>query len=174
MTQNVGVVLGVVRSLDDPLGQGRIQLDFPWLSDTQRSAWASVAAPMAGKSRGQFFMPEPHDEVLVAFAHGDFAHPYIVGFLWNGVDTPPESNPKNRIIMTPGGHTLRFEDGDGAKKIVLRSNGGHEVVLDDTAQSVTVQTAGGQSLVLEDKGPSIRLQGGGRSLALQGGMVSIT
>jgi len=119
-------------------------------------------------------MPELQDEVLVAFEHGDFAHPYIIGYLWNGVDTPPESNPHNRIILTPGGNTLRFEDSDGAKKVVLRSSAGHEIVLDDSAQSITVQTAGSQSLVLDDNAQSIRLQGGGRILTMQGGTVAIT
>ena len=81
-----GVVTGIVKSLDDPEKQGRIELHFPWLADGPRSSWAPVASPLAGKERGQFFMPEIDDEVLVAFEHGDFAHPFILGFLWNGVE----------------------------------------------------------------------------------------
>ena len=87
-----GVVTAIVKSLNDPDGQGRIELQFPWLSDSLRSSWAPVAAPLAGKQRGVFFMPEIDDEVLVAFEHGSFDHPYIVGYLWNGVDMPPETD----------------------------------------------------------------------------------
>jgi uncharacterized protein involved in type VI secretion and phage assembly len=109
---------------------------------------------LAGKGRGAFFMPEVDDEVLVAFEHGDFDHPFIVGFLWNGVDQPPETTNKNRIIKTPGGHQLRFED-DGAKKILVKSNGGLEIVLDDG-------------------GDFIELRGGGRRITMKGGQVLIT
>ncbi len=171
-----GVVVGLVKSLADPSGEGRIQLEFPWLPGSQHSGWAPVAAAMAGKSRGAFFMPEPGDEALVGFENGDFNHPFILGFLWNGADRPPESDAKNRIILTPGGHTLRFEDRDGAKKIILKSSSGHEVVLDDSpgAQSITLATPGQQTVVLSDKDLSITLQGGGRILTMRGGMVQIS
>jgi uncharacterized protein involved in type VI secretion and phage assembly len=149
-----GVVTAIVKNLNDPDGQGRIELQFPWLSDSLRSYWAPVAAPLAGKQRGVFFMPEKEDEVLVAFEHGEFDHPFIVGFLWNGVDTPPESDLKNRVMVTPGGHTLRFEDGDG-KKIVLKSSSGQTITLDDVENSIT-------------------LEGGGRILKMSNGVVQIS
>lgn len=171
-----GVVVGLVKNLADPNGEGRIQLEFPGLPDSQRSGWAPVAAALAGKSRGAFFMPEQGDEALVAFEYGDFDHPFILGFLWNGVDRPPESDAKNRVILTPGGHTLRFQDGDGAKKIILKSSSGHEVVLDDSpgGQSITLATPGHQTVVLSDRDQSITLQGGGRSITMQNGIVQIT
>ena len=142
-----GVVTGIVKNLSDPEGQGRIELVFPWLSDSVRSSWAPVASALAGKDRGAFFMPEIDDEVLVAFEHGDINHPYIVGFLWNGVDTPPESTNQNRVIKTPGGHQLRFEDSAGAKKVILKSHGGHHIEIDDSAGSVTVR-GGGRQIVM--------------------------
>src|SRR5260370_36208849 len=127
MRPHIGVALGVVTSLEDPKKEGRIQVRFTsFLDGGPESAWAAIAALMAGCSRGVFFMPEKDDEVLLAFDRGHFDHPYVIGFLWNGVDKPPESDPKNRVILTPGGHTLRFEDGDNAKKIVIRSSGGLE------------------------------------------------
>jgi uncharacterized protein involved in type VI secretion and phage assembly len=141
-----GVVTAIVKNLDDPAGQGRIEVQFPWLSDSLRSSWAPVAAPLAGKQRGVFFMPEIGDEVLVAFEHGSFDHPFIVGYLWNGVDTPPETELKNRVIKTPGGHTLRFEDGDGGKKVILKSSNGHQIILDDAGTTVVVQLKGGGSI----------------------------
>jgi uncharacterized protein involved in type VI secretion and phage assembly len=150
-----GVVTGVVKSFNDPTNQGRILLQFPWLSDTQPSSWAPVAAALAGKSRGAFLMPELGDEVLVAFEHGDFDHPFIVGFLWNGVDVPPETTNQNRVILTPGGHTLRFEDTQGAQRVILRSSGGLTLTLDDAAQSITIT-------------------GGGRIITMAGGTVTIT
>ena len=49
---------GLVKRLDDPEGQGRILVEFPWMADGQRSMWAPVAAAMAGGNRGAFFMPD--------------------------------------------------------------------------------------------------------------------
>jgi uncharacterized protein involved in type VI secretion and phage assembly len=141
----------------------------------ERSGWAPVAAALAGKSRGAFFMPEINDEVLVAFDRGDFSHPFIVGFLWNGVDKPPEQDAKNRVIITPGGHQLRFEDADGGKRIVLKTPNGHTLLLDeDGGNQIQLKTkSGNQSITLSDQQSSIEISGGTRKITLQGGVVRI-
>ncbi len=173
MSRIPGVVSAIVRDLSDPDGQGRIELEFKHLPDGPKSSWAPVASAMAGGSRGAFLMPEVGDEVLVSFDQGDFNHPFIVGFLWNGVDKPPETDPKNRVILTPGGHTLRFEDGD-PKKVILKSSAGHAITLDDGSQKVKIETKGSLSLTLDDSASSITLSGGGRTLTMQGGTLQIT
>lgn len=175
MKRYPGVVTGIVKNLNDPDGQGRIELQFPWLSDSVRSSWAPVASALAGKERGAFFMPEIDDEVLVAFEHGDINHPFIVGFLWNGVDTPPETTNQNRVIKTPGGHQLRFEDKDGAKKVILKSNGGHQVEINDAAETITIKTnSGNQFIVLNDAAKSVTVRGGGRVVEMVGGKIRMT
>jgi uncharacterized protein involved in type VI secretion and phage assembly len=173
MRRVAGVAIGIVTSVNDPHGLGRVQLKFPWM-DLNDSSWAPVAAPMAGSKRGAFLMPEVDDEVLVSFELGDFNHPFVVGFLWNGVDKPPETDPKNRVLLTPGGHTIRLEDGTN-KKLIVRSSSGHEIALDDSAagQQLSIKTKGGLTLTMDDKQSSIRMQGGGRILAMQGGLVQI-
>ncbi len=175
MKRYPGVVTGIVKNLNDPDGQGRIELQFPWLSDSVRSSWAPVASALAGKERGAFLMPEIDDEALVAFDHGDINHPFIVGFLWNGVDTPPETTNQNRVIKTPGGHQLRFEDKDGAKKVILKSNGGHQVEIDDAAETITIKTnSGNQFIVLNDASKSVTVRGGGRRVEMVGGQILMT
>jgi uncharacterized protein involved in type VI secretion and phage assembly len=171
-----GAMVGIVKSLQDDSGEGKILLQFPHLPGGPKSAMAPVAAPLAGKNRGAFFMPEVDDEVLVCFDQGNINHPYIVGFLWNGVDKPPETDPKNRIFLSPGGNTLRFEDKDDAKKVVLQSNSGHKIVLDDTSSSnsITIQTKGSLSVTLDDVKKSITLSGGGRTITMSDGTVQIS
>lgn len=175
MKRYAGVVPGIVKNLDDPKGLAQIELQFNKIPDEARSAWARVAAPMAGRDRGAFFMPEIDDEVLVAFEDGDFDHPYVLGFLWNGVDTPPETTTQNRIIKTPGGHQLRFEDTNGAKKVILTSHGGHQVEIDDSAQTITIEChSGNQFIVLDDAASSITLRGGQRMMKMAGGTIEMT
>ena len=177
MSHFKGVVPGVVKSLKDQDGMGRIQVYLPRLPGENRTFWASVAAPMAGKGRGFFFQPEEEDEVLVAFEEGDPQHPFIVGFLWNGVDKPPETELQNRVIVTPGGHTVRFEDKQGSRRIIVRSSSKHAITLDDTpgTEKIELISAGGLKITLNDAGtPSIKLEGGGRTLAMQSGQVQIS
>ncbi|NLS75685.1 MAG: phage tail protein [Chloroflexi bacterium] len=125
MSRIPGVVIGLVRSLDDPEGLGRVQVAFPWLGEgAPEGNWARIAAPLAGPGRGQQFMPEVDDEVLVAFEHGEIRMPYILGYLWNGVDRPPRDDPQKRAIQTVSGHVLEFDDTTGSEKITLLFKGG--------------------------------------------------
>jgi uncharacterized protein involved in type VI secretion and phage assembly len=120
MNQMNGVVIGLVKDLNDPKKLGRIEVTFPWLSETNQTFWARIATTMTGANRGTWFMPEKGDEVLVAFEHGDPQHPYIVGFLWNGQDKPPkpldqaEPNPHIRMIRSVNGHEIEIYDPDPA------------------------------------------------------------
>lgn len=140
-----GVVVGIVTDNKDPDDMGRVKVKFPWLSDTNESYWARIATLMAGGDRGTFFLPEVGDEVLVAFDHGDINHPYVIGALWNGVDTPPETNAdgKNNIrtIKSRSGHMIIFDDNDEQKKekIEIRTKAGHAIVLDDSAGAEKIE-----------------------------------
>ena len=144
-----GIVLGIVTNNQDPEKVGRVKVKFPWLEDGDESYWARVATLMAGNDRGTFFLPEVEDEVLVAFDHGDINHPYVIGTLWNGVDTPPETNEngKNNIrkIKSRSGHEIIFDDNDEEmkEKIEIHTNAGHVIVLDDSA--------GGEKIEIKDK-----------------------
>ena len=55
-TQGNGVVIGLVSSLEDPDQLGRIQVTYPCLG-SQKSDWARLVSPMAGKDRGHVLPP---------------------------------------------------------------------------------------------------------------------
>lgn len=153
-----GVVIGVVTNNQDPQKMGRVKVRYPWLNEADESFWARIATTMAGAKRGTFFLPEVGDEVLLAFEHGDIRFPYVIGALWNGVDTPHEDNAdgKNnlRIIRSRSGHELIFNDDDQGRKerVELHTKAGHQVVLDDSAggEKITVKDkSGGNSIVID-------------------------
>jgi uncharacterized protein involved in type VI secretion and phage assembly len=142
-----GVVIGLVTNNKDPEKLGRVRVKFPWLSDDHESGWARIATPMAGPGRGMFFLPEPNDEVLVAFEHGDVRFPYVLGALWNGVDKPPVTNDdgKNniRVIHSRSGHLIRLDDTAGDEKIeVIDKTGGNSVTIKSSDNSITVTCKG--------------------------------
>jgi uncharacterized protein involved in type VI secretion and phage assembly len=162
MSKVAGVVTGIVTAVKDPDQQGRVQLSFPFLGGQNQSTWAPVATLMAGGGRGSWFMPEVGDEVLVAFDHGDFDHPFVVGFLWNGQDQPPASDitPSVRRIQTVSGHKVDFDDRDGSQKITIKTQGGHKIEMNDVAgsESITITTSGNQQIQLQDTPATITIQ----------------
>jgi uncharacterized protein involved in type VI secretion and phage assembly len=151
-----GVVIGLVTNNQDPDTMGRVKVSFPWLSSSDESYWARVAAPMAGNNRGTWFLPEVGDEVLVAFEHGDVRAPYVVGALWNGKDQPPQNNSdgKNnlRVIVSRSGHQLIFNDDSQGPMVQIKTNAGHQFVLDDTSgqENITVKDKTGNNTIVID------------------------
>lgn len=146
-TRITGVVIGIVTNNQDPDKLGRVKVKLPRLSGVTESTWARVAAAMAGKDRGTFMLPEVDDEVLVAFEHGDITMPYVIGALWNGVDTPPETNSdgKNniRMIKSRSGHIVRLDDKDSDEKI--------EIIDKTGKNSITITTKDNTISICADK-----------------------
>lgn len=161
MSAGRGAVTAFVREVD--AGQGRVRVEYRSMEDDLESPWAYVASPLAGPSRGLLFMPEVGDEVLILHADNVFDHPFVVGYLWNGEQRSPETDPKLRVIKTPGGHQLRFEDIDNAKKVVLQSQGNRKVVLDDNPAFGKILIESGRNSVVMDDNPAstvVKLQAG--------------
>lgn len=141
-----GVVIGLVTNNKDEENLGRVKVKFPWLSEEDESQWARVATPMAGKDRGALFLPEVDDEVLIAFEHGDMRRPYVLGALWNGVDTLPKefgNDGKNnlRLIKSRSGHLIKLDDTDGGEKIeLIDKSGKNSIVVDTKENTITITT----------------------------------
>ena len=162
-----GIVLGIVTNNHDPEKVGRVKIKFPWLTDSDESNWARVATVMAGRDRGTFFLPEVGDEVLVAFDHGDINHPYVIGALWNGEDTPPETNAdgKNNIrkIKSRSGHEIIFDDNEEERKekIEIHTKAGHTIVLDDSAGAEKIEIkdkTGNNTITIDSVQDSINIE----------------
>jgi phage protein D/phage baseplate assembly protein gpV len=154
-----GVVLATVSAVGEIQGTppdlplGRVKLHFPWLSDTYESDWAPVATPMAGSGAGMYFVPSPGDQVLVAFQHGDFSNPVVLGSLWNVTALPPEKNldgqNRKRVIKSKAGHTITLDDTLDIGKVVIEHKLGSSITLDADG-SITLSSA--TTLTLKAKG----------------------
>jgi phage protein D/phage baseplate assembly protein gpV len=147
--QFAGVVIGIVTDAADPETLGRVKLRFPWLADEFETDWARVVMLGAGPDRGAVFVPEVNDEVLVAFEHGEFRSPFVIGGLWNGQDKPPEHDTsgglQERSIVSRLGNKVILIDKDGSAGIRLVTAGGQcEILLDDGSNEVVIKSGGGK------------------------------
>ncbi|MCK6546760.1 phage baseplate assembly protein V [Myxococcota bacterium] len=158
-----GVYPAEVVDVTDPEGQGRVKVRLPWAPDTGSASyevWARLATMMAGNDRGTWFVPDVEDEVLVAFAAGDPRFPFVVGALWNGRDTPPESMDRAgrndiKAIHSRSGVKIVLDDAAGAERLLLETPGGQRVTLADGGGSITVEDSNGNSVKLESSGITI-------------------
>jgi len=158
-----GVYPALVSDIKDPDGQGRVKVTLPWSPDTSSAryeAWARLATFMGGGNRGSWFVPDVNDEVLVAFEAGDARRPYVVGALWNGTDTPPESmdsDGKNhkKVLRSRNGVKVTLDDEDGKENLVLETPGGRKISLKDP-DTVEIEDANGNSIKLESAGITIK------------------
>jgi uncharacterized protein involved in type VI secretion and phage assembly len=158
-----GVFPAIVSDVSDPDGQGRVKVTLPWSSDTGGSryeAWARLATLMGGKNRGSWFVPDVNDEVLLAFEGGDPRRPYVLGGLWNGSDSPPETmdgGGKNdkKVLRSRNGVKITLDDTQGQEKLILETPAGQKVTLADGPGSVEVVDSNGNSVKLDAGGITV-------------------
>ena len=146
-----GVYAAVVTRIFELDGQqqGRVKVRLPWSPDAngdEYEVWARLATMMAGNNRGSWFIPDPGDEVLVAFEAGDTRRPYVVGMLWNGVDHPPEQmDPQEwnylKTIRSRNGVRITMNDQDGQESLTLVTPAQQTIVLRDDPPSIEAQNA---------------------------------
>jgi phage baseplate assembly protein V len=134
-----GVVIGIVKNVNDEEGLGRVQIELPWYASGYRR-WARVAHLSAGPGYGSTWVPEEKAEVLVAFAHGDMRWPYVLGALYGNVDKPQHSRSSSsdiRTLRTPSGAELTFDETKG--EITLKTPKGASVTLAEKSGEITVK-----------------------------------
>ncbi len=183
-----GVVVGQVSDVNDPQQQGRVQLTFPWLSDDYVSDWARTVQPGAGKDRGAMVVPEVGDEVMVAFEQGDVRRPYVLGGLFNGVDTPRAGGValidsgsgavNRRSLVSRRGHRLDLLDQDGRTEgiSITSADDALRLVLDATGTAVTVHSdgtvlvEGSRGVVVDAKASTLDLRGGDIKISAKTGI----
>ncbi len=178
-----GVVVGQVSDVRDPQHLGRVTVRFPWLSDDYVSDWARTVQPGAAKDRGATVLPEVGDEVLVAFEQGDFRRPYVLGGLYNGVDTPKPGDVdlvdggsgqvNRRSVVSRRGHRIDLLDQQGRKDGITLATGDGKltVAMDATGTKVTVHSDG--TVTIEAK-QGVTIDAGAGNVTMKGTQVEIT
>jgi phage protein D len=178
-----GVAVAVVSDANDPTHQGRVKLTFPWLSDDYVSDWARTVQPGAGKDRGAMVVPEVGDEVLVAFEQQDPQRPYVLGGLYNGIDTANTKGPNlidagsgavnRRSLISRNGHRVDLLDEDGRTEGITAETGDGTLKLTLDAVGTRIEVHSDGTVLIEGK-RGIVIDAASSNLELKGKKISIT
>ncbi|MEN9918029.1 MAG: hypothetical protein RL662_465 [Bacteroidota bacterium] len=135
-----------VLSNADPLGKGRIQVQFQWQKYVSKQTnWIRVQSPDAGgtanvlKNRGFVFIPEEGDEVMVLFENNDPARPYCTGSLFS-VDTAQGGFVNNHLktIKTRSGHTIALDDAEESLSVTIKDRKNNLIHIDSASNDITI------------------------------------
>jgi phage baseplate assembly protein V len=123
--------------------RGCVKIRLSWMAAEEETGWIRVMAPAAGDKCGVFFMPEEHDQVLVAFSHGHIEHSYVLGVLWSKKSKPPHEDRAKRQLRSRSGHTITLDDTKDAELIsIIDKSGKNKIVLDAKNNKITIECAG--------------------------------
>jgi uncharacterized protein involved in type VI secretion and phage assembly len=167
-----GKYRAIVVDNQDPSKLGRLKLRVPSvLGPDVVTGWATPCASYGGAAdQGFLFVPARDAAVWAEFEEGDPEFPLWVGAYWSRpgdesqLPKPQNSDgteqsdvqdpPTCKIIKTAKGHTIQFEDADGAEMVLIREGqNGHLVTLDQNG--ITIVDKDKNTILLDGNGVKI-------------------
>jgi uncharacterized protein involved in type VI secretion and phage assembly len=168
-----GKYRGFVVNNDDPKHLGRVRLQVPSvLGPEVVTGWAMPCVPYGGqKNQGFLCIPEVGAGVWIEFEEGDLEFPIWVGTFWSElggdseIPTLNDANGKERkneqqqstrkIIKTPKGHTIQFEDANGEEMVIIvEATHKHVVTLNKDGIQIS-DGANGNTIIMGKDGIQI-------------------
>jgi uncharacterized protein involved in type VI secretion and phage assembly len=155
-----GKYRGTVTDIQDPLMTGRVRAKVPDVLGDQESGWAMPCLPFAGSGMGFFALPKVGAGVWIEFEHGDPDYPIWAG-CWIGsvaeAPTPLLAPPYKKVLLkTEGGHSIVLDDTPGIGGITLETSGGQKIVMNATSIEIT----NGQGGTIKMTGPQVSINSG--------------
>lgn len=167
-----GKYRGFVADNEDPDKRARLRLRVPSVLGTETTGWALPCLPFGGLAdQGFFAVPEVDAQVWVEFEEGDLTCPIWTGTFWQtSADVPAEaalSPPTTRLLKTPSGHLLQFDDEEDKERFFLHHPKGSELEIDEKG-IVTLTDSEGATLILDaDAGTVTLADANGNTLTME-------
>ena len=166
-------MLAKVISNADPEDQGRVQVQFVWQEEQNKTTnWIRVRSLDAGKSkaaaknRGFVFVPETGDQVLIDFELGNPSCPYVSGSMFHG-NNGEGGKSKNSVksIITRSGHLIEFNDDEGGEwGITIEDRKKNTIKIDTSGDNIfitankNVTITAGETMTLNSKNLNINVE----------------
>ncbi|MFW9872769.1 MAG: phage baseplate assembly protein V [Candidatus Thorarchaeota archaeon] len=158
-----GKYIGKVQNIGDDKNFGYITAVVPEIYGEIESPWAKPCVPFAGSSFGFLMLPNKGDLVWIEFEAGDISRPIWSGFLWSDSEVPESAEGKKRIILTPGGNQIIFDDENEELKLI--SNESTVTITSDsveinagrliTVTSSSIEIDGGSKITINSSGVEV-------------------
>lgn len=175
-----GLHTGIVTDNEDPDGELKVRVKFPFINEEDDGVWARMALIDAGKERGFFFRPEIGDEVLVGFFYDDPRQPVILGMLHSSALASPisPSNDNHEKGYTSR-EKIKMIFNDDKKSIQIETPGGNKLTLSDDAKGITLEDQNANKIEMNDSGITITAAKklelkGGTELAIGGPQITLS
>ncbi len=158
---------------------GMVKVKFTGGNADVESGWARVVTVGGGNNRGNVFLPEINDEVLIGFERGDTRHPVVLGGLFNGKDAfagdagvLSDGKIAYRRITSREGHVIELSDGpaDNKMHVMVTTKGGQKLRLGDDGGEITYTSGKPFKIVIGSS--SIEFDGNG-NIAIKATKVTV-
>lgn len=174
-----GKYRGFVVDNADPEKRARLKLRVPSVLGDQDTDWALPCLPFGGLAdQGMFLVPEVDAQIWAEFEEGDLQRPIWTGTFWQQEsDVPSEAaleQPTTRLLKTPSGHILQFDDEKDKEKISLQhatkdaeiviDENGSVVLTDDQGATVTLDADAGEIVVEDANGNTLTMTSSGTTV----------
>lgn len=170
---------GIVVDTRDPQKRARVRVRVPSVLGDAESDWALPCLPFGGgATHGLFLVPELGAQVWVEFEEGDVNRPIWSGTFWQHEDDVPPlaavEEPTVRLLETPSGHRLVFDDTNDAWRITLEHKDGAALTLDEHGSARFADKAGAELVLDADAGTARFADANGNSIELASSGVSVS
>lgn len=138
---------------DDPESRGRIRVE---LQATGMQVWAACMTASAGAGYGWSCLPRREEMVVVAFLSPEM--PVVMGALWSGGDSHPESAgpvEDKYTLKSPDGTQITLDDADGPRVRVETRSGHHFTITEEGSGEIKVEKDS-ESITLSADGISVQ------------------
>jgi len=177
-SKRYGKYRGFIADNADPEKRARLRLVVPSVLAETETGWALPCLPFGGLAdQGLFLVPEIGAQVWVEFEEGDISCPLWTGTFWQTEDDVPEeaalAEPTTRLLKTPSGHRLQFDDAAGEERFILHHPSEAEIEIDSNGTialtdangaKVTLDAEAGELLIEDANGNSVNLTSSGTTV----------
>lgn len=185
-TAKEGVAVGDLVKAPD---EAHVKVKFDWLKDKDghpyETDWVKTVQIGASKGYGSLIVPEPKDEVLVGFEHGDLRRPYVIGGVYNNGDNKLSNSKLVASVVKSDGaiqrrgyssrtnHRMSFEDDHDDLDGITLVTGDDKltIVLDKKHTKITIDAKEGKIEIHGEQDISIKNDKG--DIVLDAGQGSI-
>jgi len=167
-----GLMIAKVKQLnEDPANENRILVTLPMIEDDNNGLWARLATFYATNEKGNFFIPEIDDEVVLGFLNNDPNYPIILGSLYSSKNSSPyELTAENytKAIVTKQGSKIEFDD---EKKVInIETPGENIITISDEDKGIVLKDQNNNKITTNTDGISIEDSNGNKIVMSSSGI----